>query len=524
MGRVYGWLYRRLGRHYPAVVVGIELSAALLVTLGTLGLLRLYVDASNVEFLRLVAVAEGCVVVAVVLAVARIRPRVRPLVRWVSGERDALDPALVWRTAVALPLEIVRRSGKAGVALVALPASVFATVELGLPLYSAAFFLAVSMVAIAYTAMLHFFASELALGPVVRELSGRLPGDFPAQRVGVPLRWKLLGAIPLINVITGVVVSGLSTSQRHSVEDIGVSVLVALIVAFTISLELTLLVSRSVLGPVRDLLDATERVKRGDLSVRVPVTSGDELGTLALGFNQMMSGLSEREALHAAFGSYVDPQVAARVLEEGARLPGQELEVTVLFVDVRDFTSFAERAGAHEIVAYVNEFLELVVPTLTRHGGHANKFIGDGVLGVFGAPARARRPRGSRAGGRRGAGRHGRGALRRATADRRRESTRGRVIAGTIGGGGKLEFTVIGDPVNVAARVEQLTRETGDTMLLTEATRSLLSGEPELESRGAIPLKGRAEPVPVFALVASKCEIVQTAVNTGQGMSERGMN
>ncbi len=387
MERVYGWLYRRLGRHYPAVVVAIELLAALLVTLGTLGLLRLYVDASNAEFLRLVAVAEGCVVVAVVLAVARIRPRVRPLVRWVSGERDGLDPALVWRTAVALPLEIVRRSGKAGVALVALPASVFATVELGLPLYSAAFFLAVSMVAIAYTAMLHFFASELALGPVVRELSGRLPGDFPAQRVGVPLRWKLLGAIPLINVITGVVVSGLSTSQRHSVEDIGVSVLVALIVAFTISLELTLLVSRSVLGPVRDLLDATERVKRGDLSVRVPVTSGDELGTLALGFNQMMSGLSEREALHAAFGSYVDPQVAARVLEEGARLPGQELEVTVLFVDVRDFTSFAERAGAHEIVAYVNEFLELVVPTLTRHGGHANKFIGDGVLGVFGAPA-----------------------------------------------------------------------------------------------------------------------------------------
>ena len=457
------------------------------------------------------------------LAVARIRPGVRPLVRWVSGERDGLDPALVWRTAVALPLEIVRRSGKAGVALVALPASVFATVELGLPLYSAVFFLAASMVAIAYTAMLHFFASELALGPVVRELSDRLPGDFPAQQVGVPLRWKLLGAIPLINVITGVVVSGLSTSQRHSVEDIGVSVLVALIVAFTISLELTLLVSRSVLRPVRDLLEATERVKRGDLSVRVPVTSGDELGTLALGFNQMMSGLSEREALHEAFGSYVDPQVAARVLEEGARLPGQELEVTVLFVDVRDFTSFAERAGAHEIVAYVNEFLELVVPTLTRHGGHANKFVGDGVLGVFGAPVElpdhADRALAAAS------------ELAAAAEERFGERLRigvginsGEVIAGTIGGGGKLEFTVIGDPVNVAARVEQMTRETGDTVLLTEATRSLLSGQPELESRGAIPLKGRAEPVPVFALVASKCEIVQTAVNTGQGMSERGMN
>ena len=97
--------------------------------------------------------------------------------------------------------------------------------------------------------------------------------------------------------------------------------LVALIVAFTISLELTLLVSRSVLRPVRDLLEATERVKRGDLSVRVPVTSGDEMGTLALGFNQMMSGLSERQALHEAFGSYVDPQVARAGDGGGRTLP-----------------------------------------------------------------------------------------------------------------------------------------------------------------------------------------------------------
>ena len=94
--------------------------------------------------------------------------------------------------------------------------------------------------------------------------------------------------------------------------------------------------------------------------------------------------------------------------------------MTVLFVDIRDFTRFAERAEAREIVAYVNEFFELVVPTLTRHGGHANKFVGDGVLGVFGAPGRASRPRRSRAGGRLGARRRGRGALRRATADRRR--------------------------------------------------------------------------------------------------------
>ena len=163
---------------------------------------------------------------------------------------------------------------------------------------------------------------------------------------------------------------------------------VAVVVAFTISLELTVLVTRSVLRPVDDLLEATERVKEGDLDARVPVTSGDELGELAGSFNEMMDGLSEREALREAFGAYVDPDVAERVLEEGELLEGQELEVTVMFVDIRDFTPFAERSSARETVAFLNEFFASSVPCVTEHGGHANKFLGDGVLAVFGAPER----------------------------------------------------------------------------------------------------------------------------------------
>ena len=107
-----------------------------------------------------------------------------------------------------------------------------------------------------------------------------------------------------------------------------------MLVAFTISLELTVLVTRSVLQPVDDLLEATEAVKKGDLDARVPVTSGDELGQLAGSFNEMMQGLSEREALREAFGAYVDPDVAERVLEEGELIEGQEREVTVMILDV----------------------------------------------------------------------------------------------------------------------------------------------------------------------------------------------
>ena len=96
-----------------------------------------------------------------------------------------------------------------------------------------------------------------------------------------------------------------------------------MLVAFTISLELTVLVTRSVLQPVDRLLEATEAREAGDLDARVPITSGDELGQLAGSFNEMMEGLSEREALREAFGAYVDPEVAERVLEEGELIEGR---------------------------------------------------------------------------------------------------------------------------------------------------------------------------------------------------------
>jgi class 3 adenylate cyclase len=418
---------------------------------------------------------------------------------------------------VALPFRLVRRGDKLAILQVALPVSVFITAELGLPFYSAAFLFLGALVAIAYSAVLHLFAGESAFAPAVRELADQLPPGMSPGRVGVPLRWKLLGALPLINVITGVVVSGLSANQRSSLADLGLSVVVALLVAFTLSLELTVLVSRSILRPVRDLLDATERVKAGDFSARVPVTSGDELGELALSFNAMMGGLAEREALREAFASYVDPQVARRVVEEGTRLEGEETEVTLVFIDIRDFTSFAERASAREVVAYVNEFLELVVPILTRHGGHANKFVGDGVLGVFGAPARLD----DHADRAVAAICEIAAAVEHHFGDRLRIGAgvnSGPVVAGTIGGGGKLDFTVIGDAVNVAARVEEATRQTGNTVLITDATCRLLSAEHEdLEERGAIALKGRSDPVRIYAVVDGARKILQTGYGASVG-------
>ena len=498
----FGWLYRRLGVFYFPLWIAFEFFTAIIITLATIGLFALYEDMSIDTFWQILVVAEGSVLVALVYTGLRTKHLAMPVVRWVRKGRDPAGAPDAWRRAVSLPREVVVRNGSLPFAIVGIPVAAFFTVQLDLPWYSGGIIFAATLVAIAYAAVLHFFASELFLRPVIEDINTYLPPEWSGQQAGVPLRWKLLGALPLINVITGVVVSGLSTTGGASLQDLGIDVVVAVVVAFTISMELTVLLTKSILGPVDDLLVATNRVKEGELDARVPVTSGDELGELAGSFNQMLDGLTERERLRQAFGSYVDPDVVDRVLVEGELLEGQEVEVTVLFVDVREFTPFAERSSARETVAFLNDFFEVVVPILLAYGGHANKFVGDGVLGVFGAPERLDD--------------HADRGLEAATqiveaVDRRFGGdvsigiglNSGPVAVGSVGGGGRLEFAVIGDPVNVAARVEQVTRETGDRILLTEATRCLLTRPAvDIEERGVIELKGKSDPVPLYAASA----------------------
>jgi adenylate cyclase len=174
--------------------------------------------------------------------------------------------------------------------------------------------------------------------------------------------------------------------------------------------------------------------------------------------------------------------------------------VTILIVDIRGFTTFADRSTAREAVAYLNEFFGVVVPVLERHGGHANKLLGDGVLGVFGAPERIPD--------------HADRALAAATemlaavesgfGDRCRIGiglNSGLVLVGTIGGGELAEYGVIGDPVNVAARIQDATRELREPLLLTEGTRCLLEDtDISLRAHGALRLKGKAEPVAIYGL------------------------
>ncbi|GAC1489637.1 MAG: hypothetical protein NVS1B9_10650 [Solirubrobacteraceae bacterium] len=174
--------------------------------------------------------------------------------------------------------------------------------------------------------------------------------------------------------------------------------------------------------------------------------------------------------------------------------------MTIMFIDIVGFTTLAEDAIPEEVVSDLNDFFDLVVPVIERHGGHANKLLGDGLLAVFGVPV----PLDHHADQALAAAQE----IDRRLADRYEGKLRagiglnsGTVVVGSMGGGRKLDYTVIGDPVNVAARVEALTRQTGDSILLTEATRQALS-DPSLplDERGTTPVKGRKGEIALYTL------------------------
>ena len=229
-----------------------------------------------------------------------------------------------------------------------------------------------------------------------------------------------------------------------------------------------MLLSRSVTSPISLLRRGLTRVREGDYDARVPVVTSDELGELSHSFNQMATGLAERERMREAFGTYLDRDIAPLILSGNLPPEGFEVTVSIMFVDVRGFTSFAERAEAQEVIAALNSLFEVIVPAVTRHGGHVDKFLGDGLLAVFGAPE--------------GYPDHADRAVAAGLEVVRAVNLAGSellvgvgintgdVIAGSIGGAGRLNFSVIGDAVNVCARVEAATRDTGDDLLLTAAT------------------------------------------------------
>jgi adenylate cyclase len=492
-------LYRRAGpRYFEGCAWIVVLNGVVVAAFGVIALL-LYVDVSAGEAAVFAGgLAAGFAVEGALAAVYLLRAA-EPARTWLAGEpRD--DAALqAWSAVTRLPLMLVRRPDLYGVgAFGAAAASVVLTAVLELPAYEAALLFPMCYLLYLCCGVLRYVGLELSLRPVLRDIGESLAEAPLPDFALVSLHQRLLATVPMVTWGTALLVGGFVTPNARDFDTLGLASLVALGVTAAISIWLSLVLADAVSGPIVDLRDAAHRVGRGDLAVRVPVLSTDETGELAAAFNAMVAGLRERERLHEAFGTFVDPALTERVLVEGPDLRGEEIEATILFLDVRGFTEFAERAAAQEVVACLNQLYAAVVPVVEHHGGHANKFIGDGLLAVFGAPERhcdhARRALaaardiaqlvrdGSTGGLRVGLG-----------------VNSGRVVVGTIGGGRRRDFTVIGDPVNTAARVEAATRLTGDDILITESTlRAVGDAADDFEERPSVPLKGKTTVVRLY--------------------------
>jgi class 3 adenylate cyclase len=288
--------------------------------------------------------------------------------------------------------------------------------------------------------------------------------------------------------------------------------LLSVVVAFVAVITIigAVVVSGGISHPLIALSQQAQRVQDGDLSAQVEVRSQDEVGVLSRAFNTMTAGLRERERERDIFGRVVTPEVRERLLSGQLRLGGETRHVSVLFSDIRGFATMVERMTPHEAVTFLNEYLSEMSEAIQPWGGYINNFIGDAIVVIFGAPleqtdkewrvvmaALTMRERLALLNQRR--------AVRgEAPISNGIGISTGEAVAGQIGSLDRLLYTVIGDAVNIAARLETLTKNYTDyPVLINGPTAEALWSRDELtlKALGPIMVKGRNDPVEVYAVV-----------------------
>jgi adenylate cyclase len=283
-------------------------------------------------------------------------------------------------------------------------------------------------------------------------------------------------------------------------------------VGLTLSVFAAVMLARSVTRPVLDLSDGVKHIADGDYSRRVSVDHKDEIGALALSFNRMSVGLEEKERVRDLLGKVVSPAIAEELLSKDIELGGEERIVSILFSDVRNFTSLSENRSPGEVLSLLNRYLTRVSAVIERHGGVVDKYIGDAVMALFGAPLKhdndAARAISTALGMVH--------ALEALNAEFRENNmtelgvgvginTAG-VVVGNMGSTSRMNYTVIGDGVNLASRLEGLTRQYNVPIIVSEATRL---AAPDFCYRyvDRVRVKGKQEPVSIYEPLGNNMEI-----------------
>jgi adenylate cyclase len=316
------------------------------------------------------------------------------------------------------------------------------------------------------------------------------------------VRWRLL---LIWTLTTGTPIVGLVlvlTAPRGKTHVLTVGVAVAVVTLLSGGLS-TAVAARAIGAPLRSMVDALHRVGQGDLDVAVQIEDAGEIGLVQSGFNDMVAGLRERERIQDLFGRHVGPAVAAEAISGGVTLSGEQCEVVALFVDITGSTKLTRSTSPAEFVAMLNRFFAVVVEEVEGNGGLLNKFEGDAALCVFGAPAELPDPATAALG------------AARAIRDRVAEMgeleigigvAAGPVIAGQIGAASRLEYTVIGDAVNEAARLTELAKRVDGRILASEATVLAASAEEQVHwiAGRLLRLRGREAPTRTYRSLVSE--------------------
>ena len=350
------------------------------------------------------------------------------------------------------------------------------------------------------TAAVYLAIERLMRPAFALALAPEAPPDARSLGIGprLLLTWVLCSGVPILMLAL--------VPVWRDVQDPGALIAptlfaagMALVTGFVATKLATLAVTR----PIRTLRKAIDAVAEGDLEATVQVDDGSEVGRLQAGFNAMVGGLRERERLRDLYDRQVGPDVARAALEQGAELGGRRAEISALFIDVIGSTTLAEREAPERVVALLNDFFAAVVEVVDAHGGLVNKFEGDAALCVFGAPIEQDDHAGRALAAARAL--HERVAALDGGLEAAIGVASGPAVAGYLGAETRFEYTVVGDPVNEAARLSDAAKRRPGRLLASAVAldRAGRSEQARWRTDGVLQLRGRRAPtrlaVPVGA-------------------------
>ncbi|NUQ72727.1 MAG: adenylate/guanylate cyclase domain-containing protein [Polyangiaceae bacterium] len=371
-------------------------------------------------------------------------------------------------------------------------------------------------------AIYEYFAVAAAVRPmipVMKRYAGELPPEAAARIIPLNTKRKLLFVFSFVALVPAFALGATVLIKVHRMLFIlGVRdplLFMAPLEAWVgllfgsscgVTLVMAALLAREVSSATTSLVRAMKRVERGELDVHLDVTSTDEFADLYEGFNRMSKGLLERERLHDAFGRYVGQAIAEDIMRRGVSMGGATVNAAVLFADIRGFTEMSERMKPAEVVGLLNRYTAAMEPAILEAGGFINKFGGDSLLAIFGAPVP--QPDHAERAVRAALGmREGLAAFNaREKAEGRRELrigvgvSCGEMVAGSVGTPNRMEYTVIGDVVNVAARIQALNKELGTDILVSAEVYERVKDRVKARAMPPASVQGKSAPLHVYAI------------------------